>query len=283
MLTVVVGENSNLSQRLAARLPECQVLSGRALKTVAEVRRAVPDNREYALVINSFRSASWLRDVSDPTAYVDLSIALTARLLEAVVETPCRKVIYTSSASVYGDDVRCREDSRARASDLQSSLKLANEQLVLRFCELHRLDATVARLFNMYGGRDHFSIVSKVIEAVRTGSTLGLTNGGRAVRDFVHVDDVVTSYRALLSAHSVPVVNVASGVGVSIRTIIDGVQLHGHPLRTVSTSRDEISVSAAEVSILGEMVDVAGFTQVLDYVVTELATGQPVSWHAAPR
>ena len=275
MLTVVVGENSNLSRRLAARLPDCRLVSARTLGSPDEVRRALPGDREYSLVVNSFRAAPQLWDVRDPIDYVDLSLGLTARLLEAVVETPCRKVLYTSSASVYGDDVRCREGERPRAGDLHSGLKLANEQLVLRFCALHRIDATVARLFNMFGGTDRFSVVSKIIQAVRDGQELAVTNEGRAVRDFVYVDDVVTSYQALLSARSVPVLNVASGVGVSIRTIIDGVRLHGHSLRVVSYARDEISVSTADVSLLRGMVDVTAFVPVVDYVVAALGTADP--------
>ena len=272
MLTVVVGENSNLSQRLAARLPDCRLISARTLGSPADVRRAIPRDREYSLVINSFRTAPQLWDVSDPVDYMDLSLGLTARLLEAIVGTPCRKVVYTSSASVYGDDVHCREEGQARAGDLHSALKLANEQLVLRFCGLHRIDATIARLFNMYGGADRFSVVSKIIQAARDGRELAVTNEGRAVRDFVYVDDVVTSYQALLNARSIPVVNVASGAGVSIRTIIDGVRLRGYSLRVVSDERDEISVSTADVSILRAMVDVTAFTQVMDHVVTALDT-----------
>lgn len=282
MRTVIVGRASNLSDRLALRLDDCVVLSARDLVAAADPLRCFPDDREYRVVINSFQTASALHDLSDPIGYVDRSIRLTARVLAALVDTPCVKVVYTSSASVYGDGVGCREDAVPRARDLHSGLKLANEQLVRRFGAEHQLDVTVARIFNMHGGSDRFSVVAKIVDAVRTGAVLSLSNHGEAVRDFVHVDDVARSYLAILAARDVPVVNVASGIGVSISSVVAAVRQHGHPLATRSTAREEISVSTADVALLSSLVEVSGFVRVVDAVLELLADQASVGTSLRP-
>lgn len=268
MLTLVIGRSSNLSARLAASLGECRLVSAREL-TSDSLTASIPD-ADYRVVINSFQPAARLRDLSDPVGFVDLSLGVTARVLQAVVGTRCVKLVYTSSASVYGNNVSCTEVDPCQAGDLHSGLKVANENLVRGFCESQGIDATVARLFNMYGGQDHFSVVAKLVGAVQTGGVLQVTNDGNAVRDFVHIDDVVSTYQALLVTANVPVMNVASGVGVSVRTIVDAVRFHGFALDTVSRPRAEIRVSTADVSRLSEVIDVASFTHVVDYVLSEL-------------
>lgn len=268
MLTLVVGRSSNLSARLAASLDDCLLVSARNL-LVDSFAATLPD-QEFRVVINSFQPSARLRDLSDPVGYAELSLGVTARVLQALVGSRCKKVVYTSSASVYGNSVSCAESDPSQAGDLHSGLKVANEHLVGGFCRDHDIDATVARLFNMYGADDTFSVVAKVLAVVRTGSILPVFNNGNAVRDFIHIDDVVRIYRALLETSGLPVVNVASGTGVSVRTIVDAVRVHGYRLETVSEPRQEIRVSTADVSLLSRLLDVAGFTQVVDHVLAEL-------------
>jgi len=219
MLTVVVGRSSNLSEGLAAAIPDCQLVSARAL-TRERLAATVPRSN-FRVVVNSFQPASRLRDLSDPVGYVDLSLGVTARVLETVAGRGCAKVVYTSSASVYGNSVSCRETDRSRAGDLHSGLKVANEHLVREFCEREGIDCTIVRLFNMYGGRDGFSVVAKVLAAVRTKAALSIVNDGNAVRDFVHIDDVVAlCLAAATNDHPHRVLNAGSGQATQLRALV---------------------------------------------------------------
>lgn len=268
MKTILLGRDSNLSRALAAHLPDAHLVSARAL--LAGEADLGLDGGPTRLVLNSFQPATRLRDVDDPVGYVDRAIGAIAKALEACVRAGgVTRVLYTSSASVYGDNIECRESDPPRGSGLHSGLKVANEALVRQVCTGHGIDATVVRLFNMYGGDDRFSIISKVIGAARDGSALTLVNEGNAIRDFVHIDDVVRAYLALLDAPGVPVVNVASGVGVSIRNLIDALALHGIRIPTSSIRRDEIRVSTANVELLSRYVDPDGFIRVVDHVLAE--------------
>jgi UDP-glucose 4-epimerase len=269
MKTVILGRDSNLSRALAQRIPRTALISARALLS-GEADLGL-DGSPTRVILNSFQPATRLRDVDDPIGYVDRAIGATARALDACVRSGgVERLIYTSSASVYGDNIECRESDAPRGSGLHSGLKVANEALVRQVCAGHGIDATVVRLFNMYGGNDRFSIISKVIAAARDGHALTLVNEGNAIRDFIHIDDVVSSYLALLETRDVPIVNVASGRGVSIRNLVDALALHGTHISTSSIRRDEIRVSTANVERLSRYVDPDTFTRVVDHVLAQV-------------
>lgn len=267
---VIIGRASNLSRRMATALPGARLVSAREVVRSGLLPH-VPDG-PYQLVLNAFQPAVALTDLSDPVGYVDRAIGVTARALADLSATHCVKVVYTSSASVYGNGLSCRESGPVCASSLHAGLKIANEALVQGVCAPAAIDCTVVRIFNMFGGDDSFSVIAKLIGAGRTGSVLSIANGGNAIRDFIHVDDVVRCYRAILHTPDLPVVNVASGVGVSVRNVIDALRLHGLVIRTTSVARAEIQISSADVSLLGKLIDPAAFTAVIDFVLSELDT-----------
>ena len=268
MQTLIIGRSSNLSTRLAEAIDSAVLISARELLDGADL--PISSDTPCRLVLNNFQAARSLGDLSDPECYVGLSIGVTARLVAALSSLCVRKVIYTSSAAVYGDNVECRETDRPRAAGLHAGLKMANEALVAGVCERLGIDCTLVRLFNMYGGDDRFSVISKIVAAARAGDQLTLVNGGNAIRDFVHVDDVVRVYLALLERTGIPIVNVASGVGVSIRSLLDALTVHGVHIETSSIRRDEIRVSTANVELLSEVVDPATFISAVDFVLSEV-------------
>jgi len=267
--TLIVGRDSTLSVGLSATLPDPILLSARELAST-DLDSVLPDE-PFVLVMNQFQPADRLADLSSPTAYVDLALTTTARLLEKIVSYDCRKVLYTSSAAVYGDNVVCQEDDVPRAGNLHAALKLSNEHLVRAVCDERGIDHTVVRLFNLYGGQDTFSVVARILAAVRGRRPLVLSNDGNAIRDFVHLDDVLTCYRRLLAPTSLSTVNVATGRGTSVRSIVDAVRLRGHRLDTTSVPRREIRMSTADVTRLACVVDVDRFANVIDHVLAELA------------
>lgn len=261
---VIVGERSNLSRALHAARPSARLVSGTHVLSGGAVASA---DGPVRLVLNAFQPAVALRDIGDPAAYVERAIGVTARVLGALTDLDVERLIYTSSASVYGDNILCSESDPARPLDLHASLKLANEHLVRTVCTTRGVRFTIARVFNMYGGDDRFSVVSKVIAAARDGGVLALTNGGNAIRDFVHIDDVVRSYEAMLDGDPPEALNVASGRGVSIAGMLDTLRRAGVPVRTTDVRRTEIRVSTANVDALAALVDVAAFRRVEDYVL----------------
>ncbi|MEN0065296.1 MAG: NAD(P)-dependent oxidoreductase [Myxococcota bacterium] len=269
MTPLIFGRASNLSRQLAMAWPGALAWS---VRDVVEGR--FPDlARETPLlvVLNHFQPAVALGDTSDPQGYVARAIGATASILDWLAERRVEKLIYTSSAAVYGDSKECREADRPRAAGLHAGLKVANEDLVLKVAQRQGWSASIARLFNLYGGDDHFSVVSKIVAAAREAQTFGLVNGGHAIRDFIHIRDVVRCYGALARS-DLEIVNVASGVGVSVRSLVDALAIRGVCLSTTNRPRQEIRMSIADVTRLRQIVDPDGFVSVEGWVVEQVLT-----------
>jgi UDP-glucose 4-epimerase len=144
---------------------------------------------------------------------------------------------------------------------------------VSQFCSAEDIDYTIARVFNMYGGNDEFSIVSKIIKAYKNQQSISLINDGNAIRDFIHINDVVEAYKIILTSSDIDVVNVASGQGKSVRIILDYLHERDIQISTSNIERDEISVSIANNAILKTMLAPHyRFESVENYVLSELQT-----------
>ena len=98
-----------------------------------------------------------------------------------------------------------------------------------------------------------------------------MVNGGNAIRDFIHIDDVVRSYQAVLAGSEYELVNVASGRGVSIAGVLDTIRRAGHAVQTTDEVRkNEIRVSTANVERLGSLIDTSTFRRLEDHILERL-------------
>ena len=269
MKTYIIGSSSNLSQRMKELLPDSILLSARDILTQPDFE--FKEQEPFNLIINAFWPATRLRNIDDPVAFVDLGIVITAKILKVIKESSIHKIFYTSSASVYGDNKRCYEEDDPKPKSLHAALKLANEQLVATYCKQMSIPYSLIRVFNLYGGRDEFSIVSKIISAQKSNAILTVVNDGSSVRDFVHIDDVVLAYKALLEQSDCEeIINIASGKGRSVLSMLVHMRKNGYDLRTENINRDEISLSIADVSRLNKYLDTSSMRDPRDFIIDEL-------------
>lgn len=265
--TLIIGRESTLSRHLRARIFGSVLISSRDL--MADPNLLVPHRgTTVRIVFNAFRPATKLRDTAERELYVAQSMLPLGRALDACRDLQVERFIYTSSASVYGDNAFSHEDDPLHPLGIHAALKFAAEQLVRRACEEDGREYTVVRLFNMYGGDDRFSVIGKLIEAARTGSVFTVGNKGVAARDYVHIDDVVRSYKNLLDTPVPPTcVNVATGRAVSVRELLAALELHGATIKTKHVTTREIALSKACVDRLSEFIDPQSFRKVEEYMV----------------
>jgi UDP-glucose 4-epimerase len=274
MLNIIVGKRSNLSNHLLDSLDNAiAISSSQAIEALSQLDWSQID--KVNLILNQFQPATRLNDLSSPTEYIDNAISTTANILMFIKDKSSKvnKVVYTSSSSVYGNNESCIETDVPQPLSLHATLKLANEKLVSQFCSAEDIDYTIARVFNMYGGNDEFSIVSKIIKAYKNQHSISLINDGNAIRDFIHINDVVEAYKIILTSSDIDVVNVASGQGKSVRIILDYLHERDIEISTSNIERDEISVSIANNAILKTMLaSHYRFESVEDHVLSELQT-----------
>lgn len=270
-MTIIIGANSNLSKVLIASIPNVIVISTTNIATELE-KLHFNKNEKINIIFNQFQKSTKLKTLDDPIDYINRSISSTGIALDFIEKYSLniKKIIYSSSSSVYGKNSECKESSLLTPLSLEASLKLSNELLIKRFCENYSIDYTITRIFNMYGNEDEFSIISKIINTYKKNKVLTLINNGGAIRDYIHIDDVVFIYKILLNTTGINVLNIGTGKGVSVFNILKLLKKNGILIDTKVINKEELKVSIANIEELQKLIENYKFKEVDDFIISQL-------------
>ena len=173
--------------------------------------------------------ASVAATVANPLASEHTNYRGTLNVLEAARLAGTQRVIFASSAAVYGNlpGLPKREDMSSRPLSPYAVDKLASESACQTYHHLYGLETVALRYFNVFGPRqDHSSPYSGAIsifsESLKQQKQPIIYGDGEQTRDFVYVSDVVeANIRALASATAPGMsINVATGSTVSINSLL---------------------------------------------------------------
>ncbi|MGM9453015.1 NAD-dependent epimerase/dehydratase family protein [Legionella bozemanae] len=277
MKTILIGRG-NLSNALLKKLgkTQCVVLSSADIvATPLLLIDLINSTDRCNVILNCFQKSTELFKVNSETI-VKNSIANLAVILDifSAHATKINKIIYTSSSSVYGanSNENCLETMPASPMNMHGALKFACEQLISFYCNKHKIEYTLARIFNIYGGQeDTFSMIFRVLDASFSEKRITLFNKGQAIRDYIHVDDIAWAYERLLTVTGIPVLNIASGQGISTSTLITTLQSKGISLNVdYADNINEISVSIANVKLAEKCLGQHHYISVFSYLEQQL-------------
>lgn len=158
-----------------------------------------------------------------------VNIGGTLNVLMAAREHPVERIIYTSSASVYGNPrlIPINEDERPHTFSPYSVSKLAGENYCNAFYETYGVPVSMVRYSNVYGPKQdpnnpYCGVIAKFIESLYDGQAPQVHGDGQQTRDFTYVDDAVdATLMALLSPKSEGMVfNLGTGTETAIVDLI---------------------------------------------------------------
>ena len=271
--TLIFGSRSNLSYQLKKHIKNSELISSDMVLNNKNHLEKFKSCKKIDIIINSFYPASKLTNYSEPEIYIQSSILTLAIVLDHIkrFQLNIGKLLYSSSASVYGVNSLCNESDVLMPLSLYSSLKITSEKLIEGFCNEMNIDYIIARVFNMYGGNDNFSVISKIINASLLKKTLHLVNNGTSVRDYIHIDDVVNCYKLILKSNANGVINVGSGKGNSVKSILEFLKVKGiKEINIKNHKKVEVETSVANINKLSDIVDCNNFIDILDYIALEV-------------
>ncbi len=193
---------------------------------------------------------------ASPVSVLDSNVMSTARILEATKRHRIPRLIFISSCAVYGNEICTSEDVRCNPISVNGISKLLNERVIAEFCQGTAIKYTILRVFNMYGGDDHFSVFSHIARALENDSPLRLHNRGLAKRDFIHVSDVSNCILNLLRT-DVPFthLNIGTGIATPISDIIDVIRTRFPKLHIQHEDIAEAAHSHADITRLLRLVN----------------------------
>jgi len=219
----------NLSSGRSTNLPQTVKLHCVDILSAELADVLIAERPEAVMHLAAQVSVSW--SLANPVADATVNLLGTLRVLDACVRTGCRKVIYASSAAVYGDPDRLpvSEDHPARPLSPYGASKHAVEHYLPIYRQHHGLDFTVLRLANVYGPRQELSAESGVTTQFLhrlLGEQRPLVEGdGLQTRDFIYVKDVARAFVSALNGGSGEIINIGSGQEQTVLSLLGELQL----------------------------------------------------------
>jgi len=216
--TVRVLDNFSTGRavNLAALSGRVEVLNG-DLRDRSAVRRAVEG---ADVVFHQGAIASVPRSIEDPHVTFDVNVTGTLNVLVAAHAAGCRRVVFASSASIYGDDpvVPKEETMLPQPASPYAVSKMTGEHLCAVYHRLHGVETVSLRYFNVFGPRQdpdspYSGVLTRFLSALRSGEAPTVHGDGQQTRDFVYVDDVVDANLGAATAPGVAgrAFNIGSG------------------------------------------------------------------------
>lgn len=179
-------------------------------------------------VIHMAASIEVGESVKNPVEFTENNIVNTVRLLEAMRKTDVRKIIFSSSACVYGVPAKLpitEDDPLGKQSNPYGITKLCMEQFSSLYHDVHSFDCVILRYFNPYGpGELHdpeTHAIPNFIASTLKKEPIPLYWKGEQVRDFIYIEDLARAHTAVLGLSGFQIFNVGTETGVKIREVLD--------------------------------------------------------------
>jgi len=155
------------------------------------------------------------------------NLSLTLHAITLASELRIKRVIFASSAAVYGNaaEVPTKESSQTSPSSPYGLQKLTSERYGELFAGALGLSFVGLRFFNVFGPRQspsspYSGVISKFLVAMQMGLSVNITGDGQQTRDFIYVKDVAAALQSAVTKipKEIPwlVLNIGTGVPTSI-------------------------------------------------------------------
>jgi len=165
--------------------------------------------------------------IEDPLNDQDVNIGGTINILELMRKYQAKKIIYSSSAAIYGNPVSLpvKEEHPIQPISPYGLSKSAAEQYIKLYFRMYGIDYTILRYANIYGPRQtsdgEGGVISIFIDKLKNNQPLTINGDGRHTRDYIYVGDVAKANLKALQHGSRAVVNISTGIAVSLNELVE--------------------------------------------------------------
>ncbi|EEP74343.1 nucleoside-diphosphate-sugar epimerase [Micromonospora sp. ATCC 39149] len=166
---------------------------------------------------------------ADPYESIDINMVGNHNVFAAAADHGVRRLVFASSASVYGDPKKLpmHEDDPLNPLTPYCISKRAGEDLLAYYQRSRGLNWIALRFFNVYGPGQkptayYTSVINHFVKRLKTGQPPIIDGRGEQSMDFIHVHDIARSVVAALEADrgNVPV-NIGTGIDTSVATLAE--------------------------------------------------------------
>jgi UDP-glucose 4-epimerase len=175
-------------------------------------------------------AALWLLQCHDfPRSAFDVNVSGTFNVMEACVNKGVKRLVYSSSASVYGDAVQepMTEEHPFNNKNFYGATKIAGEAFLRSFHHRYGLNYVGLRYMNVYGPRQDYqgayiAVIMKMLDAIERGEGPTIMGDGTEAFDFVAVEDCAKANICAMKAETVDrYYNIGTGKRTTIKELAE--------------------------------------------------------------
>lgn len=165
--------------------------------------------------------------VKDPILYSKNNFLGTVKFLESMRKVGVKKIIFSSSATVYGtpEKLPIKEDAPIHPDNPYGASKAAVESYLQTYNAVYGFDSIVLRYFNPYGpGEEHepeTHAIPNFIKSTLAKKPIPLYHKGEQIRDFIYIDDLAQAHIDVLNLTGHQIFNIGTETGVKVKDVLD--------------------------------------------------------------
>ena len=253
-------ENSSKTHFISMFKDSVTVISG----DIANYSLLHTSMKNHDIVIHLAAKINIPDSIINPESTFDTNVKGTQNVLDALLSNHISKIVSLSSAAVYLDTIsKIAEFSKTIPSSPYGASKLEMEKKINHLTVQYKIQSIILRLFNVYGSEqsiEYAGVITQFREKINQNLPLIIYGDGSAMRDFIHVNDVVIAIILAMNSTESNTYNIASGTSTSIVDLAKiMITLSGKPL-------DIIFKPARSGDILSSISDVSLAKTSLEFI-----------------
>lgn len=179
-----------------------------------------------------------------PESSVETNVIGTLNVLDACRSSGTKKIVFASSAAVYGEPRYIPVDERhdTLPVSIYGVTKLMSEKYIEMYCRAYGMKYVILRYANVYGPGSK-SVISIFIERMLKGERPMIFGDGSQKRDYIYVDDVVSATIAAVKKADGMTLNISTAAEASVKDVYNVISEHVKPTKPVfkKENRGEIN------------------------------------------
>lgn len=202
---------------------------------------------EFDFVIHLAAQTMVHKSLEMPDYDCDINISGTVNILEACRKTSVKRIIFSSTAAVYGNvtTLPVIETAQKKPTSFYGLSKLTCEKYLSLYNQVYGLEYMILRYANVYGERQgdggEGGVISIFTRKINQNQPVLIYGDGSQTRDFIYVGDIANAnYQSLLSAYTNKVCNISTQTETSINMLIESIEkVAGRPVIKIYNDQRE--------------------------------------------
>lgn len=185
------------------------------------------EKEKFDIVYHLAAQINVQKSITNPIFDSNVNVCGTINIINNCVNYNVKKIVYSSSAAVYGHPqyLPIDEKHEIRPISYYGLSKYTAEEYIRVFSNLNNLDFTILRYANVYGIRQdpkgEGGVISTFMNSLFKKQPLYIFGDGSALRDYIFVEDIVDANIAALSSGDKEIFNIGTGVYTSVKELAE--------------------------------------------------------------